>query len=251
MVHTSGHPLHVFGAHAAGLFSTMEGSRCVVAEASWVASSGRAGTPDLNMVGLLAGAAEAEVDAALGAMAPDGVVGAVLVQEGAAALDLVRERGLPEACRIPIMVWEEGDPAVLTGPGLAARPADAGDLEPAAALAAEAFGAEESHFRALLSERLLEEAELWLVHEDEVLAGMSIFTTDAEGWVGVWTMATAPSRRSRGVGRAALTVPMRHHVEAGATSFVLGATELGRPLYEKVGFRVACEPHVLIAGLGS
>ena len=62
------------------------------------------------------------------------------------------------------------------------------------------------------------------------------------GWVGV--IFVAPELRGRGIGRA-LTVAVCDILEdAGCRSLVLVATELGRPVYDRLGFREQTRYHM-------
>jgi GNAT superfamily N-acetyltransferase len=62
------------------------------------------------------------------------------------------------------------------------------------------------------------------------------------GWIGV--IFVVPELRGRGIGRA-LTEAVCDDLEgAGCRSLVLVATDLGRPVYERLGFRVHSEYHM-------
>lgn len=61
---------------------------------------------------------------------------------------------------------------------------------------------------------------------------------------GIWSMGTARAHQGRGAGRAVLEHAIAYEQAAGAEWFFLGASDEGRPLYEKMGFR-----EVAVAGL--
>jgi GNAT superfamily N-acetyltransferase len=75
------------------------------------------------------------------------------------------------------------------------------------------------------------------------IVGTGVGTVNGHaGWIG--TIFVAPDRRARGLGRA-LTLAVIDAIEgAGCRTLVLVATDLGRPVYEKLGFEVQTEYHV-------
>ena len=73
-------------------------------------------------------------------------------------------------------------------------------------------------------------------------------TTRFGATVGIWAMGTAPEHQRQGAGRALLGAAMAHHRARGAARFYLGATEAGRPLYERAGFRTVAEAAVWAVG---
>ena len=69
------------------------------------------------------------------------------------------------------------------------------------------------------------------------------------GWIG--TIWVAPAARRTGLGRALTEATIEAAESAGCRTLVLVATAEGRPLYERLGFRVATEYRILEAsGLG-
>ena len=63
------------------------------------------------------------------------------------------------------------------------------------------------------------------------------------GWVG--PIFTAPEYRDRGVGRALTAAVARRLEGAGCDALLLAASELGRPVYERLGFAAVGRYHVL------
>jgi len=63
------------------------------------------------------------------------------------------------------------------------------------------------------------------------------------GWIGV--IFVAPELRRRGLGKALTEAVCADLESAGCVSLVLVATDLGRPVYEKLGFRVQTEYHMI------
>ena len=54
--------------------------------------------------------------------------------------------------------------------------------------------------------------------------------------VGIWRMATPREFQRKGIGRALLAQVINQYRELGASRFYLTASEMGRPLYESLGF---------------
>jgi ribosomal protein S18 acetylase RimI-like enzyme len=54
---------------------------------------------------------------------------------------------------------------------------------------------------------------------------------------GVYNVATDPAYRRRGLGKLMTTVAMRHAVDLGYHVAVLGASDMGRGVYERLGYR--------------
>ena len=55
--------------------------------------------------------------------------------------------------------------------------------------------------------------------------------------LGVFNVATVPAARGRGVGRAVTLAALRNGLGAGCRMAVLQASEMGHPVYERLGFR--------------
>lgn len=86
-------------------------------------------------------------------------------------------------------------------------------------------------------ERRYRVARGFVAHDPEPVGSVSLAEWgDALAWVG--GMAVLPEARGRGVGRALLQTCLD---ETTARSVGLDATESGRPLYEKAGFRVVSQ----------
>lgn len=64
-------------------------------------------------------------------------------------------------------------------------------------------------------------------------SGLSILT----GVAGIYAVTTAEAWRGRGFGRALTLAAMRAGAEAGMRTSVLLASELGQPVYRRIGFR--------------
>lgn len=88
------------------------------------------------------------------------------------------------------------------------------------------------------SKALLDAAEwdLFLAYrqDDPVATGVG-FTSDAI--TGVWAIATVPNHRGRGLGTAITWAVVNAGRRRGARAAHLWATEMGFPIYQKMGFR--------------
>lgn len=83
---------------------------------------------------------------------------------------------------------------------------------------------------------LFEDQPRFTGHLDgEPVAVSSLVMTN--GLAGVYAVATLPHARKRGIGRAMTLHAMAEGLRRGATMATLQATPMGRPIYEKIGFR--------------
>jgi ribosomal protein S18 acetylase RimI-like enzyme len=71
--------------------------------------------------------------------------------------------------------------------------------------------------------------------DGEPVAVSSLVMTD--GLAGVYAVATLPQARNRGIGTAMTLHAMAEGQRRGAKLATLQATSMGRPIYEKIGFR--------------
>src|SRR5450759_479833 len=67
-----------------------------------------------------------------------------------------------------------------------------------------------------------------------------------------WHDLGGPALRSRGLGRGRTEEVIEELEGSGCRTFVLVATEAGRPVYERLGFEILTHDHALVAsGLGA
>jgi predicted GNAT family acetyltransferase len=79
--------------------------------------------------------------------------------------------------------------------------------------------------------------------EDGRIVGTGVGAIHGEvGWLGV--IFVVPELRGRGLGKALTEAVCDRLQAAGCVSLVLVATDLGRPIYEKLGFRVQTHYHM-------
>ena len=76
-----------------------------------------------------------------------------------------------------------------------------------------------------------------------VAAAIGVVDGDA---VGIYNVATIPEARGRGIGRAVTLAALIDGRARGATMAVLEASPMGRPVYERLGFRDVGETRVLV-----
>jgi ribosomal protein S18 acetylase RimI-like enzyme len=75
------------------------------------------------------------------------------------------------------------------------------------------------------------------VWRDGVVAGVCL-TVESDDAAGVYWVTTLPEHRSRGVGRALMHAVLN---EFPVLPMTLSATEVGRPLYDSLGFSVVTQ----------
>jgi GNAT superfamily N-acetyltransferase len=77
--------------------------------------------------------------------------------------------------------------------------------------------------------------EVFVAEQDGDLVGASACASFGQtGWVGA--VAVVPERRRGGLGRALTQAAIERLFQLGARTVMLYATEMGRPLYERLGF---------------
>jgi GNAT superfamily N-acetyltransferase len=77
---------------------------------------------------------------------------------------------------------------------------------------------------------------VWIARLDGVaVAASGLFV--AAGVAGIYNVATVPEARGRGIGRAVTIAALAEGVARGHRTAVLGASEMGYPVYRRLGFR--------------
>ena len=91
----------------------------------------------------------------------------------------------------------------------------------------------DAHDRALSADIPLRD---WIALLDGVpVAAAALFV--AAGVAGIYNVATVPEARGRGIGRAVTAAALAEAVARGERTAVLGSSELGYPVYRRLGFR--------------
>ncbi len=92
-------------------------------------------------------------------------------------------------------------------------------------------------------------ANLFLAYRDDERFS-AVTTTGSGETIGIWSMATPIAKQRQGAGRAALEQAMAWHLDRGATTFYLMATDEGIRLYEQTGYRTVTETPIWLVGSG-
>jgi len=184
--------------------------------------------------------AEADLSEAASYYRGLGVPWLLRVPEGAAPAfgRAVAACGLRYTDDVPGMVLAP-IPAAIPEPPIEIRPvADADDVAAFARLLGDAFGLAPGDARSVFSDRMLAarglSAYLGYLDGEPVATSMLIPTDDVAG---VWAISTAEAARRRGIGEAVTWHAVERGRELGCTMASLQASEMGQPVYERMGFR--------------
>ncbi len=104
---------------------------------------------------------------------------------------------------------------------------------------AASFGMPADLVRQLLSQRLLDllDAEFYIGYvQGTPVASSALIASDRVA--GVWNVGCVPSYRKRGLGEAMTWHAVRRGAEIGCTMANLQASEMGQPIYARMGFEV-------------
>ena len=102
-----------------------------------------------------------------------------------------------------------------------------------------AFGVPRQFAEMLLTERFLHlpDVELYVGYlGDKPVASSALFVTGRTG--GIYNVATLPEMRGRGIGEAMTWHCVRRGAAMGCVAATLQASDMGRPIYERMGFRL-------------
>jgi len=155
--------------------------------------------------------------------------------------DLAARHGLVERSDLPMLACAAAD-VVFTADEAQrklVRRVGAAESDLYAATLAEGFEAPVDAFGSLMGGGVLDDDAMagYLAEEPGHPAGTGLGVRTA-GVVGVFNIAVAPTARGRGLGRAITEVVVRDGFAAGADAAYLQSSEMGRPLYESMGFRL-------------
>jgi GNAT superfamily N-acetyltransferase len=161
--------------------------------------------------------------------------------DGASERAAVESLGLRYTDSIPGMALAPMPAQAATPPeGLDIRPVrDAATFGAFSDIIASTFDIDPSVCREVLTPKLVElvNAHWYLGYADgKPVAGSALITTD--GVAGVHYVGTLASYRRRGFGEAMTRHAVDEGAKAGCRSSTLQASEMGQPIYERMGFRV-------------
>lgn len=132
-----------------------------------------------------------------------------------------------------------GDPPVTVG-----EVATGDGLDAFVTVSASVFGFPLEMARELMHERVIHHDDLlFLVGYDDgepVACGQLVQSGDVAG---VYSIAVEESHRRRGIGTAISRAVLRRGREAGCSVGVLQSSEMGRPVYEEMGFETVVTYH--------
>ncbi|HEY2735340.1 MAG TPA: GNAT family N-acetyltransferase [Polyangiales bacterium] len=89
------------------------------------------------------------------------------------------------------------------------------------------------------------EARLLFDHDEPVAGGLLYFS---HGIAGVYWVATAPNARGRGHAAALMRGLSNHAFDLGARAVTLQASQLGEPVYRRIGYREITRYPMFLAG---
>lgn len=168
----------------------------------------------------------------------DGVVATVV---GMGLVPLDDDPWIPGMAMYPIP--PDAGASATVDPSLEIRRVDdAPGVEDHIVAAAAGFEMEEPLLRSIVTMRTLEAPgfDLYVGYVDgaPLVAGLGVRTGRA---IGVYNIATAPAARRRGFGQAMTARVIADGAAAGCDVAILQASDMGRPIYERMGFRTVVE----------
>ena len=228
-------------------------AHCVMYDGAWIAFSGVQQLADLNMIGITASASKNRFDGLLEESEKRNVDAILFIAADASnAMQWATDKGLTTAGQAPLMEKTMTTPPAITSNKTIAQLSDSSEVALANTMGELAFSLPENSFQKALPSKTYDDpaVDLWMARaEDHQPLGCGTFVRDVDGErVGIYAMATPPNNQRRGAGRAVIENAMNYYQAKGVNRFTLGATEVGYPLYEKLGFGVVAEPYVFILG---
>ena len=220
----------------------------------WLALSGEP-VPDFNLVYVDEGPAAEEQLREFGQVIRERALPVLVLLARAVADQLAptaRELGLEYVGTLPLMVYQvEGAPTERPSsePYQVEQVSGEEDLRAVHQLLVSAFGLPLDSIARFYAPSLLAVPDARIFLTRRLGQPISTVTTTGAGEiVGIWSMATPPEQQRQGAGRATLEAAMAYHRAQGTSIFYLGATEAGKPLYERTGFRTLEETPIWVAG---
>lgn len=144
------------------------------------------------------------------------------------------ERGMTLRSEQPVMVWHPARDLPPPDPRVRAVTFERYDEH--LMVAAEGFGDQPDMLRAFAPPEMLHAGMYFTGYDEDGTAAATALTCVTGREAGVFGVATLPAYRRRGLGAAATLAAVRAAVDAGADLVWLHASEMGRPVYERLGF---------------
>ncbi|MEU5914474.1 GNAT family N-acetyltransferase [Micromonospora sp. NPDC047527] len=162
-------------------------------------------------------------------------------EAGDDVVELAARHGLVQRSELPMLTCAAGDIVFRADEAQRklVRRVGAAESDLYTATLAEGFEAPASAFGSLMGGGVLDVDAIagYLADESGHPAGTGLGVRTA-GVVGVFNVAVAPAARGRGLGRAITEAVLRDAIAAGADAAYLQPSEMGRSLYESMGFRL-------------
>jgi len=157
--------------------------------------------------------------------------------------------GLQKAGQMPLMTYLPSNAPAAHGDYQIERVESEGGLREISGVLASAFELPLESVNRVLGTMLLHGhgMDIFLARENGH-AVSAVQSARAGDIVGIWAMGTTSERQRKGIGRALLDYVIAYHYVREAKLFYLLATEAGKPLYERIGFRTIAEATVWVAG---
>jgi GNAT superfamily N-acetyltransferase len=117
------------------------------------------------------------------------------------------------------------------------RPIDRDSVGAYGNVLADGFGMPRSFATMLITEGMLDQEAftgLLGLLDGEPVAASGVFLSD--GFAGVYNVATVPEHRGKGLGAALTWAAARAGADAGCTASVLQASQMGEPVYARMGY---------------
>ena len=160
----------------------------------------------------------------------------VAEQDADATRDAAEAAGLVDAGSAPLMSLELSDELADGSSAGVERAIDPATIEEVAELVRSAFGVTgPTGLRHDLAD--VPGADAWLLRERNGRAVAALVATADPDLVGIWSMATVPTRQREGHGTRLLRAVLGNYALEGALTACLVSTPAGESLYRSLGFQ--------------
>jgi GNAT superfamily N-acetyltransferase len=216
----------------------------------WLAVLSNEQHTDVNICVLLSDATRRSSEDLIGVLDGAAVPGVVSVSSSldGRVTEPLRAAGFAAAPLSEPLMWLDFRPPRAPSEFEIQRVETGDELARAIDVAAEAHGLERDLLARVLARDVHagEDVTTWIAWSGGEAASVAWVTLDPQ--VGVWQMMTSPRHRRRGAARAVLTAALDELWDESTEGAFLWSSPAGRPLYERVGFRVVDERRVWVLG---